>query len=314
MKLEEIRKEMEAVGIPGSDLYDLPTSKKTFPDRCNYRIEISGIEHYSTLEAMVDEMEKRKVPVHRIISTVMGSTYLPQDELEALARLAKEKKLEVILTPGPRASWDVGRQVITPEGALSGLRPRGCDNLCYLIADINRCIDLGFRGFLVTGEGALWLLAELRKKGFLPKETTFKVSIYAGHANPAGAKLLEQLGANTFNPIADLTLPMFAAIRKVTSIPMDIHICLAESMGGFNRIWEGAELVRVSSPCYFKIEPGAALAAGGGIYKPWTSEASLAELARVKIKYAENLISFIEEINPSLKLSKQGAKDLAVPR
>jgi hypothetical protein len=314
MKLEEIKKEMEGVGIPGRDLYDLPNSKKAFPDGCNYRIEISGIEHYSTLEAMVDEMEKRKVPVHRIVSTVMGSTYLPQDELEALAKLAKEKKLEVILTPGPRVSWDIGRQIITPEGALSGLRPRGCDNLCYLIADIKRCIDLGFRGFLVTGEGALWLLAELRKKGFLPKELVFKVSIYAGHANPAGAKLLERLGANTFNPIADLTLPMFAAIRKVTSIPMDVHICLAESMGGFNRIWEGAELARVSSPCYFKIEPGIALAAGGGIYKPWTSEASLAELARVKIKYAENLISFIEEINPSLKLSKQGAKDLAVPR
>jgi hypothetical protein len=85
-------------------------------------------------------------------------------------------------------------------------------------------------------------------------------------------------------------------------------------MGGFNRIWEGAELARVSSPCYFKIEPGTALAAGGGLYKPWTSEDALAELARVKIKYVENLIGFIEEINPSLKLSKQGAKDLAVPR
>jgi len=314
MKFEEIRKEMEALGIPGRDLYDLPTSEKAFPDGCNYRIEVSGIEHYSTLEAMVDEMEKRSVPVHRVISTVMGSTYLPKDELDAFARLAKEKKLEVILTPGPRVSWDTGRQIATPEGALSGLRPRGCDNLCYLIADIKRCTDLGFRGFLATGEGTLWLLSELRKKGFLPKETVFKVSIYAGHANPAGGRLLEQLGADTFNPVADLTLPMFAAIRKVCSIPLDVHICLAESMGGFNRIWEGSELARVSSPCYFKIEPGTALAAGGGIYKPWTSEQFLAELARTKVKYAENLISFIEETNPNLKLSKQGAKDLAVPR
>ena len=314
MDMQKIRDAMERCGIPGRDLYDLPTSKKTFPDGCNYRIEISGIEHYSTLEAMVDEMEKRKVPVHRIISTVMGSTYLPEDELEAFAKLAKEKRLEVILTPGPRSSWDIGRQVVTPEGALSGLRPRGSDNLAYLVADITRCTDLGFRGFLATGEGALWLLSKLREGGTIPADTVFKVSIYAGHANPAGAKLLEQLGADTFNPVADLTLPMFAAIRKVCSIPMDVHICLAESMGGFNRIWEGAELARVSSPCYFKIEPGAALAIGGGLYKPWTSEDSLAELARVKVKYAENLIRFIDELDPNLKLSEHGVEDLAVPK
>ncbi len=314
MDIEKIRSAMEKHGVPGRDLYELPTSSLTFPDGANYRIEISGVERLSTLEALVDEMEERNVPVHRLISTVMGSTYLDDEELEEFAALAKEKEMEVIITPGPRRGWDIGRQLATPEGSLSGMRTRGSDNLSYLIADIVRCTELGFRGFLATDEGALWLLSKLREDGIIPKDTVFKVSIYAGHASAAGAKVLEQLGANTFNPLGDLPLQMFASIRKATKMPLDVHIMLSESFGGFNRMWEGAELARVSSPCYFKIEPGTTLAAGGGIYKPWTSEDFLANMARDKVKYAQLIRDFINKINPELTLSEQGPADLAIPK
>lgn len=312
--MDDIRKAMEKFGVPGRDCYDLPTSKKTFPDGANYRIEISGIERPSTLHALIDEMEKRDVPVHRLISMVMGSTYLTDDDLEEFAKTASEKNLEVIITPGPRGGWDTGRQLATPEGCLSGLRVRGSDNLSYLIADIKRTIDFGFRGFLVTDEGVLWLLSKLREAGELPKETVFKISIYAGHANAAGGKVLEMLGADTFNPLGDLTLPMFASIRKAVNIPIDVHIILSESFGGYTRFWEAPELARVTSPCYFKIEPGTALAAPGGIYKPWTDEGFLANLAREKVKFAETIIKIIEKHQPDLKLSKVGPKDLAIPK
>ena len=312
--MEEIRKAMEKLGIPGRDLYDLPTSGLTFPDDANYRMEISGIERYSTLEALVKEMEERNVPIHRLIGTVMGATLLPDDELKRYASLAAEKKMEVIITPGPRTSWDLGRQLFTPEGAISGLRVRGSDNLSYMIADIKRSIDFGFRGFLITDEGLLWLLSKMREEGDIPKDVVFKISIYAGHANAAGAKVLEHLGANTFNPIADMPLPMLASIRKAVKMPIDVHIYLAESFGGFNRFWEAPELVRVTSPCYFKIEPGPALAAGGGIYKPWTAESSLSMLAIEKVKYAEIIRGIVEKVDPSLKLSAQGPADLAIPK
>ena len=127
---------MERHGIPGRDLYELPTSEKRFPDGCQYRIEISGVERPSTLEALIDEMEKRNVPVHRLISMVMGSTLLSDDELESFAKMARDAKLEVIVTPGPRTAWDLGGQIRTPEGAISGMRFRGSDNLAYVIADI----------------------------------------------------------------------------------------------------------------------------------------------------------------------------------
>lgn len=312
--MEKIRKAMEKFGIPGRDAYELETSGKTFPDGAHYRIEISGVERFTTLEALVDEMEKRKVPIHRLISTVMGATLLPDDELADFAKLASEKKVEIIMTPGPRSSWDTGRQLVTPEGGISGLRVRGSDNLSYLIADIERCIKFGFRGFLVTDEGALWLLNKLRDDGFFPKDVVFKVSVYAGHANAAGGKLLQSLGANTFNPLGDLSIPMFAGIRKAIDIPVDVHIMLSESFGGFNRLWEAPELARVCSPCYFKIEPGTALAATGGIYKPWTDEGFLAKFAREKVKYAQFIINVIGEHQPDLVLSEHGAEGLAIPK
>ena len=40
---ENIEKFMERHGIPGRDLYSLPTSEKTFPDGANYRMEIAGV-------------------------------------------------------------------------------------------------------------------------------------------------------------------------------------------------------------------------------------------------------------------------------
>jgi hypothetical protein len=302
---------MEKHGVPGRDLYELPTSKKRFPDKCHYRIEISGVERPSTLEALIDEMDKRNVPVHRLISMVMGATLLSDDEMERFARMAKDAKLEVIVTPGPRTLWDLGGQIRTPEGAVSGIRFRGSDNLAYVIADIKRAMEFGFRGFLVVDEGLLWLLTEMRKAGDIPKDVVFKVSIFAGHANPAGAKVLEMLGADTFNPVADLPLPMLAALRKAVDMPIDVHVYLFDSFGGFNRIWETPEITRITAPCYYKIEPGASV---GSLYKPWVSPDLLAFMAREKVKTAEMIISLIEKNYPEAKLSKIGAGDLAIPR
>jgi len=235
---------------------------------------------------------------------------LPRDELTEFAELAAEAEMEVIITPGPRAPWDVGRQIATPEGALSGMRYRGSDQLGYVIADIQRSIEIGFRGFLVVDEGLLWALNQLKKIGTIPKDVKFKVSVFTGHANPAGARVLQDLGADTFNPVADLTLPMFAAIRKAIDIPMDIHVYLFDSFGGFNRFYECPEFARIAAPCYFKIEPGTSV---GTLYRPWSSPEGLAFLAREKVKYAEIIRELVEKHCPEAKLSGMGPKDLAIP-
>jgi hypothetical protein len=207
--------------------------------------------------------------------------------------------------------WDLGGQVRTPEGALSGIRFRGSDNLAFVIADIRRAVEFGFRGFLVVDEGLLWLLCQMRNVGDLPKDVVFKLSIFAGHANPAGAKLLESIGANTFNPVADLTLPMLAAIRRAVDIPIDVHVLIFDSFGGFNRIWETPEIARVAAPCYFKIEPGVSV---GAHYRSWVSPDSLAFMAKEKVRQAEIIVGLVEKNFPKAKVSKVGAKDLAVPK
>ncbi len=315
MRLKDVSKFMEKIGIPGQDAYDLPTSNKRFPDGGWYRMEISGVERPNVLEAVIDEMNKRKVPIHRVISVVMGATLLDKSELKDFAQTARDAKLEVILTPGPRSSWDIGRQLATPEGALSGLRFHGSDQLRAVIADIIRCIDIGFRGFLVVDEGELWLLNELKKKGDIPEDIIFKVSIYAGHANAAGAKVLEMLGAGSFNPPGDLSLPQYASIRKACDIPIDVHIILTESFGGYMRFYEGPDMARICAPCYFKIEPGPACAAGpGALYKPWIDSKMLADWGREKVKYAQIIYEFIQENYPEIKISEPGTKDLAIPR
>jgi len=104
--LERVKQAMEKHGIPGRDLYELPDSPKRFPDGAHYRIEISGVERPEVLEALIDEAEKRGVPVHRLISVVMGATLLDDKELTRFAELARDAKMEVIMTPGPRTSWD----------------------------------------------------------------------------------------------------------------------------------------------------------------------------------------------------------------
>jgi hypothetical protein len=309
--IRDASKALERIGLPGRDLYELPSSQKRFPDGCHWRVEISGVERPSALRVIVDESDKTGVPVHRLISTIMGSTLLSRRELQEFAQLAADAKMEVILTPGPRAVWDIGRQVATPEGALSGIRFRGADQLAYVIADIKRSIDLGFRGFLVVDEGLLWALNELKKIGEIPKDVKFKVSIFAGHANPAGAKLLQSLGADTFNPVADLTLPMISALREAVDIPIDIHVSLFDSWGGFNRFYDCPEFARIAAPCYLKIEPGTSISSS---YRPWVSSDSHGLMAREKVKQAGIIRELVEKNCPEAKLSGKGPSDLAIPK
>jgi len=145
--LNKIRDFMEKEGIPGRDAHDLPTSTKTFSDGANYRIEIAGVERASTMEAMLDEAKKRNVTIHRVIAAVGGSTYCDFEELKAMAQMAADAKIEMIMTVGHRKGWDVGsKEISTPEGAMQGFRLRGSDSISYHIADIMRNIEAGHRG------------------------------------------------------------------------------------------------------------------------------------------------------------------------
>lgn len=304
--LEEIREAMEKTGLRVINPWKhLPTSGKTFPDGAHYRVEISGIESTEIFEATVEEAENLGVSFHRSISLVRGSSLYTTRELEHFAQVASDKKVEVVITPGPRAFWDTGRQIATPEGILSGFKLRGNESMAHNIHSIMRCYDIGFRAYLVWDTGLLVTLKNLKEIGEIPDDMIFKISIFEGEANAAGVRELKPQGATTFNPIADLSPEMLAEMRAVTDLPMDIHIMLWDSMGGYNFMYFTPEIARVLSPCYFKMEPGP----GFNMYKPWGSpKGGLEELGRFKMRCIRNIIELVNEKRPKLKVSSSDWK------
>lgn len=291
---------LAAQGLPPADDYSLRASEKRFDDGGHFRLEISGVERLSTLEAMLEEADRRELFIHRVVAFGAGATLLDTGELRAFAELADERGVEVIACPGPRTGWDRGRQAVTREGIASGRRVRGSDNFRYLLDDYLRCFECGLRGVLVWDEGVLDVLANARREGAIPPDVTFKVSVYTGHANPASIRILEQLGADSLNPVGDLSRPMLAAIRRVVDIPLDVWAITFDSFGGMNRLWEAGEIAAVASPCYFKVEPGDSEDA---IYTGWADPAFHKALIRHKVRHASVLLELAERTASNVRPS-----------
>ena len=308
--LAEIQKFMESKGIPGRDAYDMPTSKLAFPDGGNYRMEIAGIEYYANFVAMMDEAKKLKLPVHRAICTVGGSTYMSFEDMKQLAKHSRDEQVELVMVIGHRKAWDVGaREAGFPEGVPQGPRHRSSDSVSYWLEDMMRCLEAGIRGFLVFDEGCLRLVNQMREEGFIPKETFFKWSVFGGQTSAIGAKLLQDLGANTMNPISDVSLPTLGAIRSTVSIPLDVYMIIVDAFGGMFRAYDAPEIARVASPVYFKIEPGSSEC---DIYKPWVSAHDHDELVRMKVRLGSIMREIVQRRAPELKLSDQGPSDLTL--
>lgn len=309
--LKTIRDFMEKMGIPGRDGYDLTDSTKAFPDGAHWRIEIAGVERASTMEAMIDEAKKRNVTVHRVVATVGGSTYCDFDELRSMAKMAHDEQIEVVMVVGHRKAWDPGsKEAATPEGVMQGMRLRGSDNISYHIADMMRNIQAGIRGFLVYDEGVLSIVNKMRAESVIPSETVFKYSVFGGQCSAAGAKLVESLGANSMNPLSDVSLPILSSIRKAVDMPLDVYVIIVDAFGGMYRAYEAPEIARVAAPIYFKIEPGTS---ESDIYKPWAFESFHQDLIREKVKMAQVIQELMNRHAPQLKTSAKGAQDLVLP-
>lgn len=283
-----------------ADDYALTPSVKAFDDGGKYRLEISGVERLSTLQALLDEADKQGVFIHRIIAFGGGTTLLTTGELSDVAALAAENDIELIAVPGPRTGWDLGRQALSSEGQAGGRRVRGLDNVRYLLDDYLRIFATGIRGVLVWDEGVLDILNKARDAGQIPADAKFKISVYAGHANPASIRILQDLGADSVNPVGDLSRPMLAAIRHSIDIPLDVWAETFESFGGMNRLWEAGDIARVAGPVYFKIEPGESEAV---MYNGWVRPEFHEELIRHKVRHAAILNELVQRSAPDVTVS-----------
>jgi hypothetical protein len=294
---------LNKIGIKKPDM-DLSNSNKRFPDGAQYRFEVPGIQNPGAMTALLEELENYEVMIHRVTQT-KGIMLLTDQEIIKMVDLARNAKIELFLSIGPRATYDTSASAKTREGARIGYRLRGYDNIFYAIEDVKRAVDLGVRGIVVYDEGLLWLLGKMREKGELPSNVHFKVSAHCGHGNPASAILLESLGTDSFNPVRDLQISMLAAIREAIDIPLDIHTENPKSSGGFIRHYEAPEIIRKACPVYLKT--GGAVATMHG----WdTTQKEAAERAR-HVLLVQNMV---DRYYPQASISKRGAKDLAIPR
>lgn len=278
-------------------------SSKLFNDGGQYRFEVPGIQSPNTMKTLLIESRKHDVFIHRVTQT-KGIMLLSDDEIRSMVHLAKDYGCELFLSVGPRATYDTSATVHTKEGSRIGYRLRGYDNLVYAVEDVKRACGLGVRGILLYDEGLLWVLNKMRNAGEIPKNTHFKLSAHAGHSNPAAAKLLEENGLDSLNPVRDLQLPMIAAIRNAVDMSIDLHTENPKSTGGFIRHYEVPKFIDAASPVYLKT--------GGSVAANHSWDTTEKE-AKARIKQVMLVKRMIDRYCPQAVASPSKSDDLAVP-
>ena len=288
---------LKGLGLPEGDLYRLPDSEKRFPDGAQYRFEVPGIQGPKAMRALLEELDKNNFYIHRVTQT-KGIYTLTDKEITEMVDLAAKYQVQLVLSIGPRATTDTSASVHTPEGQRMGYRLRGQEQIVRAIEEVKRASALGCRHFIMYDEGCLWVLNEARRAGEIPADCKFKLSAHAGHGNPCSAKLIEQIGADSINPVRDIQLQMLAAMRQAIDIPIDIHTENPASSGGFIRHYEVPEMIRTSAPLYLKT--------GGSVAKTHSWDTTEAD-ARARAKQVLLVKRVIDTYYPEAVYSPKGS-------
>ena len=295
--MKRTREFLSRLGLPEGDNYNLPDSAKRFSDGAQYRFEVPGIQSPGAMKALLEELDTYGIPIHRVTQT-KGIMLLSDQDILEMVKLAGEGEADLVLSVGPRATYDTSASVLTAEGQRMGLRLRGQEQIVRAIEDIKRASDLGCRSFLIYDEGLLWVLDEMRNQGQLPHDIKIKISAHMGHGNPASARLLEKLGASSINPVRDLQLPMLSAMRQAIDIPIDLHTENPASSGGFIRHYEVPEMIRITAPLYLKT--------GGSVAKTHGWDTTTAE-AKQRAKQVSLVKRVIDQYYPEALASVKGS-------
>ncbi len=304
-----VRDALADMGLPRGDLHELPDSAKRFPDGAQYRVEIPSTEGPRCLEAVLEQAERLDVRVHRI-SQGSGVFLLTDGELDEIAHLGASAAVEVSLFARPNAGWDTSATARAPAGIGAAAAVRGTEQLVAVLEDARRAAAHGIRSVLLADVGALSAFAALRQAGELPADMQAKLSVMLPIANPATAKLLERLGASTLNVTPDLSLAQIAAIRAAVALPLDVYVEVPDNLGGFVRLHEIPELIRVAAPVYVKF----GLRNAPDIYPSGTHlEATAVALSRERVRRARLGLDLLARSGYEPATSELGAQGLALP-
>jgi hypothetical protein len=304
-----VRRTLEQLGLPPADLHALPTSDKRFPDGAQYRFEIPSTEGPRCLDAVLEEAGRLDVPVHRV-SQGSGVFMLTDADLDEFVSLAAAARVELSLFARPNAGWDASATSRAPAGGPLAAAARGQEQLVAVLEDVVRAAEHGVRSVLLADVGALYVFSRLRVGGVVPPDMQAKISVMLPIANAATAKVLEELGASTLNLPPDLSLAQIAAIRAAVDLPIDFYVEAPDTLGGFVRLHEIPELIRVASPVYVKF----GLRNAPDIYPSGTHlEATAVALSRERVRRARLGLELLERSGYEARRSELGAAGLALP-
>jgi hypothetical protein len=293
---------LSELGLPAPS-HTAPASPHAFPDGGRWRTELPSCEGPAVLAAALKQADELEVPLHRI-SQGSGVWMLTDAEITEMVQVCTERNIELCLFLGPRGTWSAAASTLTPSGG-AGLRAHGLDQVGQCIEDAQRAVALGVRCLLVADEGVLFTLHRMRAAGALPADVTLKVSALVGPVNPMSFAVWEGLGADSINVPSDLSLQAIADLRQASRAPVDFYVEAPDDLGGFVRLYDAAELIRVGAPIYLKF----GLRNAPGIYPTGAHlEATAIATGRERIRRGRLVLDILERLGAREAMSPLGSR------
>jgi len=306
---DAVDRALDALSLPRHDLGELPDSPRRFADGALFRFEIPSTEGPECLDAVLEEATVLDVPVHRV-SQGSGVFMLTDAELARMAGRASEAGVEVSLFARPCAAWGPSASARAPGGAAMRSAAWGQEQVRFAAQDVLRAAEHGFRSVLISDLGLLAVFARMRLAGDLPPDMQAKVSVMLPAANPASARVLEELGAGTLNVPSDLSTAQMAAIRAAVEIPLDVYVEAPDDLGGFVRFHEVPELIRVAAPVHVKL----GLRNAPDLYPSGAHlGATAVAMSRERVRRARLVMELVERSGAGFRPSGPRPEGLAVP-
>jgi hypothetical protein len=235
---------------------------------------------------------------------------LTDAELGRIADTAAAARVEVSLFARPNAAWVNSTMAASPAGLVAGSLTRGREQLRQVLDDVVRAAEYGIRSVLIADIGVLAAFSAMRDKGIIPADMQAKISVMMPAANPASARLLQDLGASTLNLPTDVDLADLAAIRAAVDIPIDLYVESPDNLGGLVRHHEIPQFVRVGAPVYLKF----GLRNAPDLYPVGMHLESVATaMSRERVRRARLGLELLARSGYTPVISELGAAGLAVP-
>ena len=220
-----------------------------------------------------------------------------------MVAMAHSARCEVSLFARPNAGWDASATARAPGGAVVAPASRGQEQFVWAL-----------RGREARGRPRRPIRADRRSRAAgglrrdanrrrAPASMQAKVSVMLPVSNAGAARVVAGLGANTINVTADLSLAQLAAIRAAVDVPVDVYVEVPDDLGGFVRLYEIPEIVRVCSPVYVKF----GLRNAPDVYPAGSHLDSLTVgLSRERVRRARLGLDLLERYAPHAVMSDSG--------